>query len=137
MQNSGLGKLVSVHGIAPSHLQKAVFIAILSFLFFLAMMFAFYIRQQIGYFLLSTAFLIVYLITMFSIVMQRRRVIEVLERGMLFKGNAVYWDQITAVEDDGTITVLDRPPLKIPRSFHEFERLILLIRNMAGIPSKP
>jgi len=53
---------------SPSHLQLAVFIAVLSFLFFLAMMFAYYIRQSAVYFLLATAFLIIYLITMISFI---------------------------------------------------------------------
>ena len=58
---------------APAQLQRAVFIAVLSFLFFLAMMFAYYIRQSALYFLLATAFLIVYLITMVSFVRLLRR----------------------------------------------------------------
>lgn len=59
---------------SPAQLQRAVFIAVLSFLFFLAMMFAYYIRQSALYFLLATAFLIVYLITMISFVRLRRGV---------------------------------------------------------------
>jgi len=58
---------------APAQLQRAVFIAVLSFLFFLAMMFAYYIRQSAVYFLLATAFLIIYLLTMFSFVRMRRK----------------------------------------------------------------
>lgn len=57
----------------PAHVQRAVFIAVLSFMFFLAMMFAFYIRQSVLYFLLATAFLIVYIVTMISFVRMRRR----------------------------------------------------------------
>lgn len=56
---------------SPSQLQRAIFIAVLSFLFFLAMMFAYYIRQSALYFLLATAFLIVYIITMISFVRLR------------------------------------------------------------------
>ncbi len=67
-----LGKLVAIHGIAPAYLQRAVFIVILSFVFFLAMMFMYYIRQSITYFLLASAFLVLYLVTLFSFVMQRR-----------------------------------------------------------------
>ena len=58
--------------VSPGQLQRAVFIAVLSFLFFLAMMFAYYIRQSALYFLLGTAFLIVYLVTMLSFVRLRR-----------------------------------------------------------------
>jgi len=57
----------------PAQLQRAVFIAVLSFLFFLTMMFAYYIRQSGLYFLLATAFLIIYLVTMVSFVRLRRK----------------------------------------------------------------
>lgn len=57
----------------PGQIQRAVFIAVLSFLFFLAMMFAFYLRQSMLYFLLATGFLIVYIVTMISFVRLRRR----------------------------------------------------------------
>jgi hypothetical protein len=59
--------------IDADQIQRAAFIAILSFLFFLAMMFAFYIRQSMLYFLLATGFLIVYLVTMVSFVRLRRK----------------------------------------------------------------
>jgi hypothetical protein len=55
-----------------AQVQRAVFIAVLSFLFFLAMMVAFFVRQSILYFLLATAFLIVYIFTMVSFVRLRR-----------------------------------------------------------------
>ncbi len=58
--------------VSPAHFQRAVFIAVLSFMFFLAMMFAFYIRQSMLYFLLATAFLILYIVTMVSILRLRR-----------------------------------------------------------------
>ncbi|MBV9216385.1 MAG: hypothetical protein JO053_09425 [Acidobacteria bacterium] len=54
-------------------LQRAVFIAALSFLFFLAMMLAFYIRQSMLYFLLATAFLIIYIVTMISLLKLRKQ----------------------------------------------------------------
>lgn len=57
----------------PAQLQRAVFIAVLSFLFFLAMMTMFYIRQSMLYFLLASAFLVVYIVTMISFVRMRRR----------------------------------------------------------------
>ena len=57
----------------PAQVQRAVFIAVLSFLFFLAMMVAYYVRQSLLYFLLATAFLIVYFITMISFVRMKRK----------------------------------------------------------------
>ena len=64
----------------PAQVQRAVFIAVLSFMFFLAMMFAFYIRQSVSYFLLATAFLIVYIVTMISFVRLRRSIAKRDER---------------------------------------------------------
>ena len=58
--------------IPPAQIQRAVFIAVLSFMFFLAMMLAFYIRQSMLYFLLATAFLLVYIVTMISFVKLRK-----------------------------------------------------------------
>ena len=60
-------------GTSPAQLQRAAFIAVLSFLFFLAMMFTYYLRQSLLYFLLATAFLVVYVITMISLFRLRRR----------------------------------------------------------------
>lgn len=57
---------------SPTNIQRAAFIAVLSFLFFLAMMLAYYLRGSVLYFLLATAFLIVYIITMISFVRLRK-----------------------------------------------------------------
>ncbi len=58
---------------SPAHLQRAAFMAVLSFLFFLAMMIAFYVRQSMLYFLLASAFLIIYIFTMVSLIRMRKR----------------------------------------------------------------
>ncbi len=59
--------------VQAAQLQRAVFVAVLSFLFFLAMMTLLYIRQSLIYFLLASAFLIIYIATMISFVRMRRR----------------------------------------------------------------
>lgn len=56
----------------PAQAQRAAFIAVLSFLFFLGMMLAYYLRGSLLYFLLATAFLVVYLFTMISFVRLRK-----------------------------------------------------------------
>ena len=58
--------------VSPAQVQRAVFIAVLSFMFFLAMMLAFYIRQSMLYFLLATAFLLIYIVTMVSFLRLRK-----------------------------------------------------------------
>ena len=93
-----LGRLVAVHPIAPAYLQRAAFMAVLSFIFFLAMMVGFYIRQSAGYFLLATAFLIVYLIMMFSLFWQRKSVVNIYENGIEFKKFLAEWDELELVD---------------------------------------
>ena len=97
MTEQNLGKLESIHAIAPAFLQRAVIVIVLSFIFFLAMMFGFYIRQNIGYFLLSTAFLIVYIFTMFSWVMMRKNIVKIYENGLTYKKFTARWNEIEAV----------------------------------------
>lgn len=98
IQNPNLGKIISVHGIAPAFLQRAVVVAVLSFIFFLAMLSAFYAWQKIGYFLLSTAFLIVYIVTMFSWVMIRKSVLKIYENGISYKNFKARWEEIEKLD---------------------------------------
>lgn len=109
MPESGreLGKLVAVYPLAPAYIQRAVFIVVLSFPFFLAMMVVYYIRQNIMYFLLATAFLIVYLATLFSWFTQRRSVVQVHEGGISFKKQIAIWDEFADVDDKGLISPKD------------------------------
>ncbi|MET0753698.1 MAG: hypothetical protein ABWZ66_10015, partial [Pyrinomonadaceae bacterium] len=93
-QTQNLGKLESVHGIAPAYMMRALVVASLSFVFFLVMLVGFYIRQNIGYFLLSTAFLVVYVLTMFGWLAQRRKVLRIYENGFSYKKFAASWDEI-------------------------------------------
>ncbi|MBX7053326.1 MAG: hypothetical protein K1X36_00090 [Pyrinomonadaceae bacterium] len=98
--SNGIGRLVSIFGIHPSYLQRAVFVAVLSFLFFLAMMFAFYLRQQFGYFLLATAFLIVYVVTMFSWVIQRKNLVKVYQYGIEYRKFSCKWSEMESVRKE-------------------------------------
>ena len=93
-----LGRLVAVHPIAPAYLQRAAFMAVLSFLFFLVMMVGFYVRQSAGYFLLATAFLFVYLITMFSLFWQRKSVVKIYENGIEFKKFFAEWSEVEVAD---------------------------------------
>jgi len=97
-KNPKLGKIISVHSISPAYLQRAVIVAVLSFLFFLGMMLGFYIRQNIGYFLLSTAFLLVYIFTMFGWVMMRKNVLKIYENGFSYRKFTARWSEIKSIE---------------------------------------
>jgi hypothetical protein len=96
--NPNLGKLESVHGISPVFAQRAVIVAALSFVFFLVMLGGFYVRQNIGYFILSTAFLVVYVFTMFGWVMARRNVFSIYENGFTFRKKTFLWNEVEKVE---------------------------------------
>lgn len=126
-----LGKLVRAHGLSPVFFQRAAFISVLSFALFLAMMVAFYLRQNIGYFLLATAFLLVYLFTMFSWVLQRKSELRIFESGFSYKKNAVRWDEIKEVGPDGVIDTADGRKLTIPRSIQDFDVLLNIIQARA------
>jgi hypothetical protein len=128
--SDGLGRIVSTHAASPAQLQRAVFIAILSFLFFLAMMFAFYLRQNILYFLLATAFLLTYLITMFSWLIQKRSVVKVFENGVQFRKFSVRWEDIASVSDGPPVEVRTRSgdTFILPASLTSAEHLVRNIR---------
>lgn len=131
-----LGRLITVYGIAPAYVQRAAFLAVLSFLFFLAMMFAFYVLQSFLYFLLSTAFLIVYLITMFSFVMLRRRSVEVFENGMKFRKSLVRWSEIGEIADTGEISFSNGKKMNIPPTIANFDNLVLLLKDRVSRASR-
>ena len=95
-----LGRLESVHGIAPVFMQRAAVVAVLSFLFFIAMVVAFSIRQNIGYFLLATAFLLVQLLTLFGWLMQRRTTLKVYEHGFVYQKQTFRWAEIEAIDGE-------------------------------------
>lgn len=97
MTEKDLGKLESVHGIAPAYLQRAAIIAIVSFVFFLSMLFAFSLRQNIGYFLLATAFLIVQLFTLTGWIMQKRTGLKLYENGFAYKKHICRWDEVESI----------------------------------------
>lgn len=129
-----MGRLVGVHPLSPAHMQRAVFIAVLSFLFFLAMIFLFYLRENILYFLLSTAFLIVYLLTMISLVIQRRNVLEIFERGLSYKKRSITWDEIEEIRDDGTVLVKGGKPLIISSAINHFGHALAYLRSKLSNP---
>ncbi len=134
-----LGKLISIHPIAPVHLQRAAFIAVLAFLFFLAMMFAYYARQSIGYFLLATAFLLLYLVTMFSLVMQKRSVVRIFENGITFKRFESRWDEIeTVMSTPGKNPQIEirrhgGESIAIPSTIPGLDQISVLLKNKTTI----
>lgn len=137
-QPKNIGRLVSSHSTSPAFLQRAAIVAVVSFLFFLAMLVAFYIRQQIGYFLLSTGFLVVYVFTLIGWVMQKRNVVSVHEHGVKYKKFEAAWDEIRSVttNSDGLqLAKNEREKVVIPTSVSGYERIVNAVRKGVGNPS--
>ena len=97
MLKQDLGKLESVHVISPVFLQRAAIVAAISFVFFLIMIIAFYIRQNIGYFLLATAFLVIEIFTLIGWFIQRGTELKIYQNGLTFKKQICGWDEIESV----------------------------------------
>ena len=114
---------------SPAHLQRAVFIVILSFAFFLIMMVAYYVRQSLLYFLLSSAFLVIYVITLISWAMHRRNVVALHENGLSYRGRSVEWSEIKGVDENGTVTLNAGKPIILPKMLDRSDQLIAYIRE--------
>ncbi len=135
-KTESLGKLISVYGIAPAFLQRAVIVAVLSFFFFLAMLVVFSIRQNIGYFFLSTAFLAVYLLTMFGWLMMRKNILKIYENGLTYRKFTARWNEIEAVESSRKgaklnfeIRKVKGGKITITESIHQVEQAVALIES--------
>ena len=107
--NVDLGRAVSKHPTAAVYVQRAAIVAIISFVFFLLMLVGFSVRKHFGYFLLASAFLVVYLFTMFGWWVQKRSVLTIYENGLSYKKFRNSWRDITAAEESadakGAITI--------------------------------
>ncbi|HEV7701804.1 MAG TPA: hypothetical protein VGO43_16350 [Pyrinomonadaceae bacterium] len=134
MPEKPLGRRIATHPIAPAAVQRAVFIAVLSFLFFLGMMFAFYLRQNIGYFLLGTAFLLVYLVMMYSVFTQRKSAVELHEEGLRFKRSDIRYEDVESVSEDGILRTSDGRTMTLPKSVDGFGSLLETLRDRTKSP---
>jgi hypothetical protein len=123
--------MIAAHPVAPIYVQRAVFIAVLSFLFFLGMMLAFYLRQSLGYFLLATAFLFVYLATMFSWFTMRKRFVRVFENGFEFKNARHLWSEVDAISSSlpVLITLKTGKSIELPSTIAELDLLVRQLRS--------
>ncbi len=131
MSSQNLGPLISTHGTSPRFLQRAAIVALVSFVFFLVMIAAFYARPQIGYFILATAFLLVDLFTLIGIWIQKRNVVKVFENGIEYKKFRAAWNEIDSVKADNAglrITKAGDSTL-IPVSIEAYETIATTVRN--------
>ncbi len=95
--DKNLGRIVAIHGVQAAYMQRAVFIVLLSFIFFLGTMVVFYMQQGFVYFLLSSAFLIIYLVTLFSWFSQRKNVVKIYEHGIEYRKYSCLWTEIESI----------------------------------------
>lgn len=134
-----LGALVSVHGTSPVYLQRAAIVAIVSFLFFLSTLLLFYLDQQLMYFVMSSAFLIIYIFTMIGWFVQKRNVVSIYANGITYRKFVSSWDEIKSVKaaTDSGITIIKQngESLEIGKTTADVGRIALLIRQ--NLPDRP
>ena len=110
-------------------MQRAVLLGVLSFVFFMSTMFAYYLLQKPLYFLLATAFLAIYLFTMYSFITGRKKTVEVFENGIRMGKTSALWTEVRRVTEKGVIEIEGQKDLEIPQSIYERESLIAKIRS--------
>lgn len=139
--SKNFGRLVSTHSMSPAILQRAAIVAAVSFVFFLGMLIIFYVRRHIGYFALSTAFLVVYVMTLLSWVMQKRNVVSIFENGIRYKKFTGLWEEIESATpiDEKTggfeIRKNKREKVIIPSSIQGFDLIFRVIKEKGSFGS--
>lgn len=129
---NGFGRLVAKHTTAPAFIQRAAIIAVLSFAFFVIMLVAFLLRQQVGYLVLAAAFLVLNLFTLIGFIVQRQNAVSVFDNGFRYRKASAKWPNIVSVDElDGGLAIVktDGSVIKIPRSIDDLGRLNSLIRT--------
>lgn len=117
---------------APAFLQRAAIVTFVSFAFFLLTLIAFYVRQHIGYFALSTAFLVVYIFTLISWVLQKRNVVRIFENGLSYKRFRAAWYQVRSVKASKLGLEIKKgrtETIVIPPSISGYEQIVKAVRK--------
>lgn len=131
-----LGSFECDFSISPLYLARVIFVAALSFVFFLAMLLGFYVREQIGYFILSSAFLVVYLLTMFGWFVLKRQKLKIHELGISYRRAKILWNEITNIEDLDERSFLiegsDGSALQISDAVSESAKVREIVRRKTG-----
>jgi hypothetical protein len=127
-----LGKIVSIHGVQPALVQRAAIVAVLAFVFFLAMLAVFSYRQSIGYFVLASAFLVVEIFTLMGLFAQRRNVLQIFENGISYKKQTSSWAEIDKINKNKGYEIIktDGEKIVLPATIHDIDTIV------TGIESK-
>ena len=108
-------------------MQRAAIVAALSFIFFLATLITYLVRQNFIYFLLATAFLIVQIFTLVGWWLQRRNAVYIYANGLTYKTLELPWDMVDRAHrnDDGSLTIRikDESIARFPSSIHALDRV--------------
>ena len=132
-RQANLGKLIGTYATAPAFIQRAAVIAIVSFLFFLAMLLAFSAREQILYLVLAAAFLVVNIFTLIGFYMQKRNTVKVFEKGIEYGKHRVEWADLVAADIDssGRLNLRTKKPatIVIPKTVDDIGKLDEYVRH--------
>ena len=132
-QKVELGRPINSYLTAPAFIQRAAVIAIVSFLFFLAMLVAFSARGQMIYLVLAAAFFVVNIFTLTGFVMQRRNEVKVFENGLAYHGRQVEWGDLVSTEIDPSgqlnLQTRQRSTIVIPKTIANIGKLDEYIRH--------
>lgn len=138
MSSESLGKLVSVHPVASSAVQRVIVVAVFSFLFFVGTFFAFYLSGRTVFFLLSTGFLVIYVLTMLGWFALRRIEVRLFEDGLIFKKAAIRWETIDKVErmpkKGVRLDLVAAAPLVLPESLSDIDKIEAFVRSRLSNP---
>lgn len=133
-RNKSAGKLIGLYSTSPMAMQRAAILAFVSFIFFIVMLLMFYIRPQLVYFLLSSTFLIVHIITLTGMWMQKNNSVRVFTEAVAYKKTTVFWENVISAEisadraldlqylEDG-----NEKTMTIPRSISNLDNLAAFI----------
>lgn len=95
------------------------------------MLAAFYLLQQIGFFLLSTGFLVVYIITSIGWVLQKRNIVTIYENGISYRKFRAVWDEIQSVttgKNGLEIANIKRDKIVIPTSMSGYSEIVNAVK---------
>lgn len=130
---ANLGKLIAAHPTAAAYIQRAAIVAILSFVFFLAMLVAFAARQHFMYLILAAAFFVVNIFTLIGFLMQRRNVVRVYESGLSCGKARIEWGSVSSfrILDSGELEIdtTNGEKLSIPKSIDRIDSLAMTIEQ--------
>jgi len=114
-------------------MQRATVVAVLSFVFFLAMLVAFAARQHFMYLILAAAFLVVNIFTLIGFLMQRRNVVRVYEHGLSYGKSRVEWGSVRSAQfaDSGELEIqaATGENLLIPKSIDRIDTIYAMIKH--------